>query len=188
MESADRGNDQNTSHDIAIWTHMWAGAASRALEAIDKRWDPEDPVGTIGGRDVLALMLIDALRNVYRGASAVLGRKSEDIRLFEREVPKLKEVRDTLEHFDSYLKGEGHRQENCAPVGVPRVSLSSEGSLGGHALVLSVATDGVEQEEFRVESKAAVQAGRKLTLSVMTRLGLDDERHRERCLECAQCR
>jgi hypothetical protein len=46
------------------WT-TWAAAAVLTLAQMDAVWDDADSAGSVGARDALALVLVDAVRNTY---------------------------------------------------------------------------------------------------------------------------
>lgn len=58
------------------------------------------------------MLFAEALRNVLRGAERVLGRASVAVQTFKADVPDVEHVRDIYEHFDAYVEGKGHRQQD----------------------------------------------------------------------------
>jgi hypothetical protein len=58
------------------------------------------------------MLFADALRNVLRGAERVLGRRHQAVQAFKTEVPDAEHVRNIYEHFDAYVEGKGHRQQD----------------------------------------------------------------------------
>ncbi|MEV6268981.1 hypothetical protein AB0L64_17550 [Kribbella sp. NPDC051936] len=64
----------STDEDLARWAHAWAAAASQTYDVIESAWDAESPATAIGRKDVMAMVLVDAARNVSRGAERLLAR------------------------------------------------------------------------------------------------------------------
>jgi hypothetical protein len=61
-----------------------------------------------------------ALRCLYRSADAISkeadGALEQELATFERAVPRFKDVRDVLEHFDDYDRGVGKLQRPGDPI------------------------------------------------------------------------
>lgn len=175
--------------EVARWTHLWMCAAARTYEHLEAIRDDENPVSAIGARDTLSLVVIDAVRNTYRGAAAALGGKSRAVQTFERDQPDLKVVRDRIEHFEDYLRGTGHAQKSNGErlqlgddVGL-EIRASSGGGRGGHTIEVGVREHSGERL-FRIEAGAAVTASRVLAAAVLEQAGLFDERHAAHCAYC----
>lgn len=178
--------------ELARWTHLWLAAAVSTLEHLESIWDEEDPVRSLGRRDALSLVVIDAVRNVYRGGLAVLGPEDSNILAFEERAGGMKDLRDRLEHFDSYLEGRGFAQTGGygrpplaldGAIGL-RLVMSAGGGPGGHTITVAVVEAHGNEEEFVFESRSVVDAARRLGGACLEAAGLMDERHRERCSTC----
>jgi hypothetical protein len=136
------------------------------------------------------VVVIDAVRNTYRGAAAALGRNSDAVRAFEERQPDLSVVRDRFEHFEDYLRGRGNGQREGSTmlaleghVGL-EIRSSSGGGPGGHSIEVAVRElDGAKT--YFIETRAAVTAACVLARAVLENVGLYDDRHAERCLYCA---
>ena len=185
--SAPLGDEQRKA--IARWTHMWGSAASLTLEQMDASWDEDDPVGSIGRRDVLSLVLLDAVRNTYRGAKAVLGSDHPQVLIFE-EIPDVKDLRDRFEHFDEYLRGAGRAQRNEAHqtafgAGDALTIVSSEGGgSGGHTIRVRV-RESAGDKLYVLQTRTAVRGAGELARAAIDQVGLLDERHLMKCKSCA---
>lgn len=66
---------------------------------------------------VETVLYADAMRNVIRGAEAILGPDHAALRAFRKSVPAAVDIRDMLEHFDEYVMGTGklQRQSHVDP-------------------------------------------------------------------------
>lgn len=125
---------------------MWAAAAVLVLDQIENAWNDQDPVGSVASRDVLALVLLDAVRNTYRGACSTLGTSNDEVLAFDQAAPGMKALRDRFEHFDEYLRGEGRAQRSKSRVqgidldGIPGLNITSSrgGGPGGHTIDVTV--------------------------------------------------
>lgn len=163
-----------------------AADTSAHLESI---WDDERPASSIGARDSLSLLVVDAVRNTYRGAAAALGADSDPVRAFERSQPELKAVRDRFEHFEEYLRGTGNAQRTKGAgltldeAAALEIRSSSGGGAGGHTIEVAV-RERKGEKVYRIETGLAVEAARILACSVLTQLELYDDRHAEHCRHC----
>ena len=166
-----------------------------SIEGLASRFE-DRPVSTIGRMEALSLLLVDAVRNAYRGASAVLGASAEPVRNFETRVPNIKDLRDRFEHFDAYLRGVGHAQTGGR--GKPALELggqtglavahSNGGGPGGHTITVEVYEAGGKATVYTLATRAAVEAAQLLTRAVVEAAGLDDARHAD-CTTCyVRCR
>ena len=88
----------------ATWTFLWDQAVQRQADRILGA-EFEDA-------QVDVMLFADALRNVLRGAERVLGRRHQAVQAFKTEVPDAEHVRNIFEHFDAYVEGKGHRQQD----------------------------------------------------------------------------
>jgi hypothetical protein len=189
------GHSSDDNIDIATWTHLWAAAATYTCKGLEKVWDNEAPAASVGMRDALSMALVEAIRNVYRGAVVVCGSESEAVRAFEARFPRLKKLRDRLEHFDEYVTGKGRAQaprqkskacdesgsDSAGPKGID-IAASEGGGPDGHVVVVEV----IERSGpviYRFASRAATDAARALAWGTVVAAGLDDERHKA-CLVC----
>lgn len=168
---------------LARWAHMWAAAAVHTCDSLESTWDEDEVATSIGARDCLSLVLVDAIRNVYRGAVAVCGPKAEAVAAFETELPTLKDLRDRLEHFDEYVVGKGRAQKSAedAPKGI-KITTSEGGGPDGHVVTIAVA-ERSRTEPYKFASRTATDAARRLAWAIVSAAGLDDARH-QRCLIC----
>jgi hypothetical protein len=188
-EHADSPVDHQAQVEIARWTHAWMCAAAMTHEQLESTWDDESPASSIGARDALSLVVIDAVRNTYRGAAAALGPDSDPVRTFEERQPDLKVVRDRFEHFEDYLRGTGRAQKSGKELlalddlfGL-EIRSSSGGGPGGHSIKVAVRErDG--EKTYVIQTGAAVDAARVLAPAVLAQVGLYDEQHAERCVFC----
>lgn len=178
--------------DLARWTHMWAAAAVLVLAQIEQTWDTEDPVGSVGKRNVLALVLLDAVRNTYRGAQAALGQGNPDVLHFEQSTPRMKELRDRFEHFDEYLQGIGRmqRQRRGRPAlnlgGLPglEITASQGGGRDGHSIDVKV-VELTGDTHYTLMTRSTVEGACKLARTTLNHAGLLDARHLAKCSACA---
>ncbi|SNT58125.1 hypothetical protein SAMN05421812_110254 [Asanoa hainanensis] len=174
--------------EVARWTHMWAAAAVHTCRQLESTWDDDAPVASVGARDCLSLVLVDAIRNVVRGAEKVCGRDSEAVRTFVAAQPTLKTLRDRFEHFDVYVVGNGNAQRDNGkpldldvPSGV-HVASSHGGGDQGHVVVVRAAEKS-GPTDYTFASRSATDAARVLTWETLLAAGLLDERH-ARCDTC----
>jgi hypothetical protein len=168
--------------ELVSWTHLWFAGAVHTLDALDARWDDDDLAGSIGARDALTIMLIDAIRNVVRGAVRVLGPGHAALTAFDIAQPNLKDLRDRLEHFDDYLLGTGRQQDAAAP-SLPMTFRSSSGTNDGHIVHVTV-EEKSGKKEYQLQTVRALADARTLMLAVLSAQGRDDDIHRERCWLC----
>ncbi|WP_263118393.1 hypothetical protein [Cellulomonas sp. RIT-PI-Y] len=170
---------------LTSWAHLWFSAAVRTDRAIESNWDDDDPMNSIGERDALSLVLIDALRNVERGAQRVLDGDHDALRQFDSDVPSMKSLRDRLEHYDAYLSGEGHAQQSttapAAPLGMRFIGSGSR--TGGHTIFIHV-DEKRGRVKYQLDAQSAVLAARRLMLTTVAAAGMDDAQHRSRCHLC----
>ncbi|MFI1195323.1 hypothetical protein ACH4T9_18960 [Micromonospora sp. NPDC020750] len=178
--------------EVARWTHMWAAAAVHLSQQLESIWDDEMIATSIGTRDALSLVLVDAIRNVQRGAEKVCGKGSAAVSTFVASQPTLKELRDRFEHFDAYVVGDGHAQRGKGqpplildvPSGI-EVSASQGGGDGSHIIVVKV-SEKFGPREYLFSSRAATDAARVLARETVRAAGLLDERHKKKCKTCPE--
>ncbi|MBM7081323.1 hypothetical protein [Micromonospora humidisoli] len=178
--------------EVARWTHMWAAAAVHLSQQLESIWDDEMIATSIGTRDALSLVLVDAIRNVQRGAEKVCGKGSAAVSAFVASQPTLKDLRDRFEHFDAYVVGDGHGQRGNGqpplildvPSGI-EVSASQSGGDGGHIIVVKV-SERTGPREYLFSSRAATDAARVLARETVRAAGLLDWRHEEKCKTCPE--
>jgi hypothetical protein len=187
--------DQHPPHapavrEIARWTHAWMCAAATILHGLEAAWDDESPAASVGTRDALTLVLVDAVRNTYRGAAAVLGSDHSAVQTFEQAVPGLKDLRDSLEHFDAYLRGTGHRQpalagpDAQADQGAPMAVVDSAGGgPQGHTVQVAV-REKTGTQTYQFATGTAVSAARTLARTALEHVGLYNEHHAAACRHC----
>lgn len=152
-------------------------------------------ISAIGRRDVLTLLLVDAARNVVRGAGVLLGNDSDPVKRFEQAHPTLKTLRDRIEHFDEYIKGAGHRQRVGGSKGIPlnleTAGLDFHSSHGGgpEGHVITIRTleleNGKEAEKrYEVPTRDVIIAVRTLARDTLLEAGQLDDRHLAACPMC----
>ena len=150
--------------NLARWVMRWAEAARLTVEAMEGIEGVGDPIGAIGAKDALTLVLVDAIHNVRRGSVAVLGSTSAEVRHFDVRVPGLGSLRDTLEHFDEYLQWAGRRQG--VPLNGPGFELSMSYSVGhGHVVEITV----YEKSgpcRYLMKTREAASAAKELAMTV----------------------
>lgn len=93
---------------VLFWTHA-------QLKQRDRLLDEKDPLDSIGAACDAAFFVL-ALNNVRRACSWAAKGLSEpaieaEIAAYDVQVPSAQHVRDILEHFDKYMKGTGHLQQ-----------------------------------------------------------------------------
>ncbi|WP_225755449.1 hypothetical protein [Actinotalea sp. Marseille-Q4924] len=173
--------------ELAAWTHMWMVAASLTLEHLEDSWVDAEPASSIGGRDALSLVVIDAVRNVYRGAKATLPRDSPALARFDGAHPQLVRIRDFFEHFDEYVAGRGRIQQKAGTPADEGIGMqwkrSASGGPSGHTMVIAV-REGGERAEYEVNATLAVKAAQMLARAVLEHAGLLDARHVGACRYC----
>ncbi|GHH70324.1 hypothetical protein [Promicromonospora soli] len=183
---------------LVRWAHMWAAAASATYETIESISMPESPATEIGRRDAMTMVLVDAVRNVVRGAELAVGRESEIVRRFSEEHPALKDLRDRFEHYEDYVRGTGNAQRSGRTYkGDPldleeegiRISASSGGGPEGHLVSVVVIerdeNDKAAEVVYEAPSRTIAVAVRRLARDLVNAASMLDERHLERCEICA---
>lgn len=190
---------KNVNQDLVRWAHMWATAASQTYETIESISIPESPATEIGRRDAMTMVLVDAVRNVVRGAELALGPESEVVRRFSEEHPDLKKLRDRFEHYEDYVRGSGIAQrEGRRRAGKPleldttgiEISASSGGGRDGHMVSIVVIerdnSDHQIEVNYEVPSRMIAIAIRRLARDLVDAAGMLDERHLDKCEICAE--
>lgn len=138
---------RNVDRDLVRWAHAWAAAASQTYETLESISIPESPATETGRRDVMTMVLVDAVRNVARGAESSFGQGSELVRRFNESHPQLKNLRDRFEHYEDYVRDTGSAQsEGSKWGGTPleldtagiEISASSGGGPEGHLVCIAV--------------------------------------------------
>jgi hypothetical protein len=131
---------QHQRLEIASWTYQ-------GLHAVDKQAGQVAEAPDNGAEQVEILLFVTALRNVVRGAEALLGYEHEAVKSFYQAVPNARAVREMLEHFDAYVRGIGNlqmqRMSEDLPVSQWRVYYSSNEPVGGER---RIHVDGLELE------------------------------------------
>lgn len=177
--------------ELARWTHLWLEAAVITLDHLESSWEEERPASSVARRDALSLVLVDAVRNVYRGASAILGVEARAVRVFEEGAAGMKDLRDRLEHFDAYLTGRGFAQTGgprrppidlAEAIGL-QLTMSEGGGPGGHTINVVVA-GADENEHYVFETRSVVEAARRLAGEALVAAGLMTEDHSRLCSTC----
>ena len=193
--------DINTSQaqksKIASWAHAWSAAATQIYIAMENIRLPESPATEAGRRDALTMSLINAVRNVARGAELALGRQDPVIQDFKRNNNELTEIRDRFEHYEEYLLGQGKFQRKGHesrgnPLELDTDGLEIKGSRGGgpdgHVVEVVVYERDENDECFKREldlpAKSIVIAARCLARDVLQAIGKLDNFHLQRCDIC----
>ncbi|MFE4463748.1 hypothetical protein ACFRCR_01400 [Oerskovia sp. NPDC056781] len=189
---------QEVDRRLVRWAHTWAAAASETYETIESISMVESPATAIGRRDAMTMVLIDAVRNVVRGAELAVGKDSEIVQRFNEGNPGLKDLRDRFEHYEDYVRGTGDKQRmgrrrggkplELEAEGI-RVAASSGGGLEGH-LVHVVVIERDENNEvvevvYEAPSRTVAVAVRYLARDLLRAAGMLDENHLASCEICA---
>lgn len=177
---------------------MWAAAASQTYGMIELISMPESPVTEIGRRDAMTMVLVDAARNVVRGAELAIGTHSEIVVRFGEEHPTLKTLRDRFEHYEDYVRGAGIAQRKGKRRGGEPLELAEEGmwisaSSGGGPEGHVVCVVVIERDDsdlptrvvYEAPTRTVAVAVRRLARDLFEAAGILDERHLERCEICA---
>jgi hypothetical protein len=189
---------QSVDRRLVTWAHMWGAAASETYETIESISMPESPATEIGRRDAMTMVLVDAVRNVLRGAELAVGKSSEIVQRFNEEHPDLKRLRDRFEHYEDYVRGTGDAQRtgkrrNGDPLQLEeegiRISASSGGGPKGHIVCVVVVErdsgDSATKVSYKAPTRTIAVAARGLARDLIAAAGMLDERHIERCEICA---
>lgn len=80
------------------------------MESIQLFWEKDDSIQFLSHLDSLTVLMVLAANNVRRGAEELLPPDHAALLRFTADWPELKDLRDTLEHFDAYALGAGKRQ------------------------------------------------------------------------------
>lgn len=177
---------------------MWAAAASETQVAIENISMPESPATEIGRRDAMTMVLVDAVRNVLRGAELAVGKDSEMVQRFSDDHPMLKDLRDRFEHYEDYVRGCGLAQRtgrrwNGDPLDLKedgiRISASSGGGPEGHLVRVVVIERGKNDDAtevlYEAPSSTIAGAARGLARDLVGAAGMLEEHHFEACEICA---
>lgn len=188
----------NVDMNVVRWAHAWAAAASQAYECIDSISIPESPATESGRRDAMTMVLVNAVRNVVRGAESSFGKDSELVRRFDIANPNFKDLRDRFEHYEDYVKGSGFAQRKGSKrCGTPleldtpgiEIFASEGGGTEGHLVCIVVAELGSNGQPrrmtYRAPSKTITAAARKLARDMFDEAGVLDEGHLSKCEICA---
>lgn len=185
-------------YHLARWAHAWAAAASQTYETIESISIPESPATELGRRDAMTMVLVDAVRNVLRGAEQAIGKDSDIVRRFNEEHPTIKTLRDRFEHYEDYIRGTGDAQRSgrrrkgdpleLDAAGI-EVAASEGGGPEGHFVHISVIERASDDQPTEVVYKAPTRqittAVRRLARDVLAETGLLDERHLAACEICS---
>lgn len=189
---------QSVDRRLVTWAHMWAAAASETYQTIESISMPESPATEIGRRDAMTMVLVDAVRNVVRGAELAIGANSEIVQRFSEEHSTLKNLRDRFEHYEDYVRGTGDaqrtgRRRKGEPLELEeegiRISASSGGGPEGHIVCVVVVErdsgDRAIEVAYEAPTRTIAVAVRGLARDLVDAAGMLDERHLERCEICA---
>ena len=108
---------------------LWDLAVQRQAERI-RSCDPLEDA------QVDALMFVDALRNVLRGAESILGKNASAVHEFRKSVPHAVVVRDVLEHFDEYAAGRGKHRQSGTFQGDQRTLIHARTLAGAYTILI----------------------------------------------------
>lgn len=191
----------NAVQDMVSWAHAWATAASQIYETIESISIPESPATEAGRRDAMTMVLVDAVRNVARGAISSFGQGSGLVQRFNETHPQLKNLRDRFEHYEDYIRGTGIAQrEGRKHRGKPleldvagiEIVASSGGGPEGHMVCINVTERNGNGEPttvtYEAPSKTITVAARQLARDLVDEAGMLDENHLNRCEICADPR
>lgn len=183
---------------LARWAHAWAAASTQTYETIESISIPDSPASELGRRDAMVMVLVDAVRNVVKGAEQVLGEDSDLIRRFSEAHPMLKTLRDRFEHYEDYVRGSGIAQRtgqrrNGAPLELNTAGIEIAASEGGGPegyLVRVVVIERDSNDEpievpYVAPSRQIAVAVRRLARDLLAETGLLDDRHLAACEICA---
>ncbi|MCD0446382.1 hypothetical protein LO763_22460 [Glycomyces sp. A-F 0318] len=176
------------------WTHGWAAAATE-LYNVMAGFEPGD-FTAIGRRDVLALLLVSAARNVERGAAELIGEHSAPVKGFAQAHPSLKVLRDRIEHFDEYIRGTGRFQTTRGAQGLAvdlggAAGLDFHSAYGGGSEGHTITFQSTEldngktvKKQYVVSIRAVTVAVRALARDTLSEAGQLDDEHLARCPMC----
>jgi hypothetical protein len=137
------------------WTHAWFVAVDRQSRRIRE--------ANFDDRQIEILMFVDALRNVVRGATSILGDGHPALEEFDAAMPDVKDARDMLEHFDEYVAGAGKLHGwGAAERRIPWwVMFSGDGD--EHSITIRTKTyPDLAQRSYVIDTQAAHRAAAKL--------------------------
>lgn len=146
----------------------------------------------------MTMVLVDAVRNVVRGAEQATGRDSDIVRRFNDDHPTLKTLRDRFEHYEDYVRGRGDAQRSgrrrsgdpleLDTTGI-EVTASEGGGPEGHLVRISVTERADDDQPAEIVYEAPTRqitiAVRRLARDVLAETSLLDERHLAACEICA---
>lgn len=189
---------QSVDRRLVTWAHMWAAAASETYETIESISMPESPATEIGRRDAMTMVLVDAVRNVVRGAELAMGENGKIVQRFSEEHPTLKELRDRFEHYEDYVRGTGDaqrsgRRRKGAPLDIEEegIRISSSSGVGpeGHIVCVIVierdSDDKATEIAYEAPTRTIAVAVRRLARDLVEAAGMLDARHLEHYEICA---
>lgn len=171
-------------HEMARWTHTWMAAAVMLQTEVM----PQRDLGATG-RDLSGLLLVQAARNAYRGATRLLGKDSSAIKVFEESQADMRDLRDRLEHFDDYVLGRGRAQTASKVKVGDRARLRQTQSCGSgdsHAFTVECeeGAAGTSPRKLSIDTSKLVQDLRKLVSAALSSTTLE---HPEPCPICSPC-
>lgn len=183
---------------LARWAHAWAAASTQTYETIESISIPDSPASELGRRDAMTMVLVDAVRNVVRGAEQILGEDSDLVRRFSQAHPTLKTLRDRFEHYEDYVRGSGiaqrtGRKRSGEPLALDttgiEISASEGGGPEGHLVRVVVIERGPDDKPtevtYEAPSRQIAVAVRRLARDLLAETGMLDERHLAACEICA---
>ena len=193
MDLTSSGPEQH----LARWAHIWAAAASQTFETIESISIPESPATELGRRDAMTMVLVDAVRNVVRGAEQAVGTDSDLVQRFNEEHPTLKTLRDRFEHYEDYVRGTGNaqrtgRRRKGEPLSLNRagieVTASEGGGTEGHLVHISVVVRDEDDQPteilYEAPTRQMVIAVRRVARDLVVATGVLDDIHLARCEIC----
>lgn len=183
---------------LARWAHMWAAAAFETYRTIEADLSPESIGAEIARRDAMTMVLVDAVRNVVRGAELALGVDSDAVRRFNKEHPDIRELRNRFEHYEEYVMGTGLGQRagrkyrgaslELDTAGIDVVA-SEGGGPEGHLVRVVVRErgddDGMTEVTYEAPSRKIAVAACRLARELVSAANMLDECHLQACKLCA---
>ena len=151
----------------------------------------------LGRRDAMTMVLVDAVRNVVRGAEQAVGRDNDLVTRFNRRHPTIKTLRDRFEHYEDYVRGTGDAQRTgkrrrgqpltLDGAGI-EVGASEGGGPEGHLIRIEVVERDADDQPtvivYEAPTRQITIAVRQLARDLLAEVGLLDERHLSACEIC----
>lgn len=144
------------------------------------------------------MVLVDAVRNVVRGAEHATGEDSGIVGRFNDDYPTIKTLRDRFEHYEDYVRGTGDAQRTgrrrkgdplwLDAAGI-EIAAAGGGGPEGHLVRICVIERADDDQPVEIVYEAPTRqitvAVRRLARDVLAATGLLDERHLAACEICS---